>query len=79
MNILKHLFHCINSSKECYNLRKEYKKLCIDRSDKEHEYAIEKAIKYNKLCGNLITKIKNRILKLNSVLLENVKLLDELS
>jgi hypothetical protein len=70
-----------HASKECYNLRKQYKKLCIDERqyDKEHEYAIEKAIKYNKLCGNLITKIKNRILKLNGVLLENIKLLDELS
>lgn len=69
------------SSQECYKLRKEYKNLCVgmERHDSGHEYAIEKAIHYNKLCENLITKIKNRILKLNALLLENIKLIEKLS
>jgi hypothetical protein len=68
-------------SQECYKLRKIYKSLCVavEKRDSGHDYAIEKAIHYNKLCENLIVKIKNRILKLNGLLLENIKLLEKLS
>jgi hypothetical protein len=74
---LKSIVPLLKASKQCSKLRTKYKFLCVLEKDRDsgHEYAIEKAVKYNKICSELLVHIKTRMNDLDKTIKENKDLL----
>ena len=69
-----------NKSKRCYEYRELYRDNCVDKNlrDEGHEYSIEKAFKYYKICEQELENIYARIIELEKILNDSFKLFNTL-